>query len=188
MKRRDIIKYAAYATGAAISAPLALSILSGCKTDPSSTVTAGKLHFFNKNEFSLIKTIVDQILPKTDSPSATEVGVHTLIDSMVGTVYRPDEKETYKKNFAKFFSFLSDNNFQQESSENQLGILRQLENPTNESAKAAHDGYLALKQQTVAYYLTTEEIGTKFLTYLPVPGKYQACISLEEAGGKKYAL
>ena len=153
-----------------------------------SNVATGKLHFFNKDEFSLIKIIVDQILPKTDSPSATEVGVHTMIDSMVGTIYRPDEKDSYKKNFAKFISFLTENKFQQESSENQFQLLKKLENPTDEKSKAAYDGYLALKQQTIAYYLTTEEIGTKFLTYLPVPGEYQACISLKEAGGKKYAL
>ena len=187
MKRREIIKYAAYATGAALSAPLALSILSGCKTDASTASEIGKLHFFNSDEFSIIKTIVDLILPKTDSPSATEVGVHTMIDSMVGTAYRPEAKEDYKKNFAKLFSFLSEKKFLSESSESQFALLKQLEEPNDEKTKSAYDGYLALKQQTIAYYLTTEEIGTKFLTYLPVPGKYQGCISLEEAGGKKFA-
>ena len=48
--------------------------------------------------------------------------------------------------------------------------------------------YLNFKQQTVAYYLSTEEVATKFLTYLPVPGKYEACITVEEAGGKAWAL
>ena len=185
MKRREIIKYAALATGAALSAPLALSILSGCKTDPSAAASTGKLSFFNQDEFSLIKIVVDQILPKTDSPSATEVGVHTMIDSMVGTVYAPEEKENYKKNFASVFSFLSDKKFLAASSEKQMELLKGLENTNDEKVK---NGFLALKQQTIAYYLTTEEIGTKYLTYLPVPGKYQACISLEDAGGKKYAL
>ena len=108
MNRREIIKYAAFATGAALSAPLALSILSGCKTDASTATVIDKLHFFSPDEFSTITTIVDLILPKTDSPAATEVGVHTMIDSMVGTVYRPEAKENYKKNFAKLFSFLSE--------------------------------------------------------------------------------
>ena len=188
MKRREIIKYAALVTGAALSAPLALSILSGCKAEPSTAAATGKLSFFNQDEFSLIKLVIDQILPKTDSPAATEVGVHTMIDSMVGTAYSPEEKEKYKKNFAQLFSFFSEKKFLSESPTKQLDLLKGLENPTDEKAKSAHDGYLALKQQTIAYYLTTEEIGTKFLTYLPVPGEYQACISLEDAGGKKYAL
>ena len=186
MKRREIIKYAAYVTGVAVSAPLAMSLLSGCKTETGSST--GQLQFFKPEEFSLIETLVDIILPKTDSPSATEVGVHRIIDSMVGTVYRPKAKEDYQKHFATFFNFLKEKGFQNESSENQLSILQKLENPDDEKAKTAYDGYLALKQQTVAYYLSTEEVATNFLTYLPVPGVYQGCISLEEAGGKKYAL
>ena len=181
MKRREIIKYAAYATGAAISAPLALSILSGCKTDEVRGID--KLHFFNAEEFSLIETIVDVILPKTDSPSATEVGVHYMIDSMVGTVYNAEDKGDYRKGFDGLFQYLKETKFQDGNSESQLAALKKL-GDSAEHQKAFND----LKQQTIAYYLTTEEVGTKFLTYLPVPGKYQPCISLEEAGGKKYTL
>jgi len=181
MKRREIIKYAALATGAALSAPLVLSILSGCKMDSSSPT--GQLHFFKPKEFSLIETIVDVILPKTDSPSATDVGVHRMIDSMVGTVYKAEDKENYRKGFDALFQYLNNAKFQDADAAGQLSVLKEVDK-SDEHQKAFRD----LKQQTIAYYLTTEEVGTKFLTYLPVPGKYQPCISLEEAGGKKYAL
>ena len=188
MKRREIIKYAAYATGAALSAPLAMSILSGCNTESSNAT--GQLHFFKPEEFSLLETIVDIILPKTDSPSASEVGVHRMIDSMVGTVYNDEHKENYRKGFDALFFFLKDKkNFQEINLKNQLNLLKELDNLNGSpSDNIVAKAFRELKQQTIAYYLTTEEVGTKFLTYLPVPGKYQACISLEEAGGKKYAL
>jgi len=52
----------------------------------------------------------------------------------------------------------------------------------------ADETYNQIRQQTISYYLSTEEINTKYLNYLPVPGKYQPCISLEEAGGKAWAI
>jgi len=185
MKRREIIKYAAFATGAALSAPLALSILSGCKPDSKNVI--GKLHFFSQEEFSLIETIVDVILPKTDSPSATDVGVPRMIDSMVGTVYKAEEKENYRKNFDALFKHYSKIKFQDFSPEAQLSALKVLESDSRKG-DASGKAFKELKQQTIAYYLSSEEVGTKFLTYLPVPGKYESCISVEEAGGKKYAL
>jgi len=41
------------------------------------------------------------IMPKTDTPSATSVGVHQMIDRMVGTVYDGDAK--YRRDRNKLF-------------------------------------------------------------------------------------
>ncbi len=40
----------------------------------------------------------------------------------------------------------------------------------------------------IILYLSTEEIGLNFLNYLPIPGPYESCISLEEVNGKAWAL
>ncbi len=52
----------------------------------------------------------------------------------------------------------------------------------------ADNTYNQLRQQTISYYLSSEEICTNYLNYLPVPGKYEPCITLEEAGGKAWAI
>ena len=193
MKRREILKYTAYLTGAAISAPLVSVILSGCKTDATADIAVDSgLHFFNQEEFKLVKTVVDLILPKTDSPSASEVGVHNMIDHMVGLVYPKESQSSFKSGFTSFAKYLNEAGsgkgiLKLEAGE-QLNVLQQLTQSTGENEKIARETFLDLKQQTVAYYLTTEEIGTKYLNYLPVPGKYESCISLEEVGGKAWAL
>ncbi len=46
-------------------------------------------HFFDQEGHTILKATIDKILPKTESPSATEVGVYKIIDTMVGTVYKP---------------------------------------------------------------------------------------------------
>lgn len=180
MKRREVIKLVSLATGAALSIPLMSSLLVGCKTDIKKEDINYTLQFFSAKEFAKIKSIVNTILPKTDSPSATDVGVHKIIDDMVGNVYSADQQKSYKNELAILTQYLDS------SSENELNALQSLiESSNNEDAKSA---FLNLKQQTIAYYLTTEEIAKNYLNYLPIPGKYEPCITLEEVGNKAWAL
>ncbi len=186
MKRREVIRLVSLATGAAISAPLMSSLVTGCKKVEKIPDLDYTLQFFNQNEFSLIRTVIDIILPKTDSPSATDVGVHKTIDTMVGNVYRPHEKENYTKRISLLLKYLD--GFLKLSNKKQIETIQQLSISNKSENKAVKDAFLELKQQTIAYYLLTEEIATKFLNYLPVPGKYEPCITLEETGGKAWAI
>jgi len=191
MKRREILKYTALLTGAAISTPLLLS-LESCKSDNTALTNTDSLRFFDKNQMNLIKHIIDTILPKTDSPSASEVGVHFTIDQMVGEVYNEEDQKTYAANFSKFTEFLKnevkDLPFQKLEESKKIDILTGLSTSENPDLTDAKEGFLALKQQTIAYYLSTEEIATNYLNYLPVPGQYEGCITLESVGGKAWAL
>lgn len=181
MKRRALIKLVSLSTGAALSAPLISSLLTSCKDATKTAEVDYVLQFFSEEDFSLVKVLIDSILPKTDSPSATEVGVHKIIDTMVGTVYTPLDRDNYKQGFLDLKQSLNLTPL------NQLEALKKLSKSSDEKDKTAKTALLALKQQTVAYYLSTEEIAKNYLNYLPVPGKYEPCISLEEAGGKLWA-
>jgi hypothetical protein len=177
MKRRDVLRYTALITGAAISAPLALS-LSSCKPDGSAALNYTP-EFFSLEQFEFIQQLVDIIIPKSDSPSATDVGVHQTIDEMVGKVYEKANQEDYMTNFeALYIHLLKDGKLSAEK-------VQSLEERSTGLVKT---GYQALKQQTIAYYLSTEEVGTKFLNYLPMPGEYEGCIDLADVGGKAWAL
>ena len=183
MNRREILKYVAFATGAAISTPLLTSILSGCNTPATKNEEEYVLTFFSPDEFSKLKEIIDLILPKTESPSATEVGVHQIIDTMVGTVYKSEEKTNYRKNFEAMMVHLNQGN------KEMLNVLQNLDQlEEGEELKEVRKAYVDLKQQTISYYLSTEEIGKNYLNYLPIPGTYEACISLDEVGGKAWAI
>ena len=98
-------------------------------------------------------------------------------------------KKNTRRGFALLTNFLDGNGgFLEMDEEKKLTTLRDLDNSDDESLGDTKEAFTALKQQAVAYYLTTEEIGTKFLNYLPVPGEYESCISVEETGGKLWAI
>ena len=186
MNRREILKYTALATGGAICTPLLSTFLSGCTTGTKESSTENALSFFNQEEFDLVKTIIDTILPKTDSPSATEVGVHEEIDAMVGTVYQEEDRNNYKSGFEALKTYLDEKDFADKNEEEKKNILLSIEASAPMEIGAEMQAYYHLKQQTIAYYLYTKEIGTKYLNYLPVPGEYQACIPLSETNGKAW--
>lgn len=180
MERRELIKLVTLATGAALAVPLSSSLLSACSKVQNTSENDYSLVFFSEEEFLSLKNLLDFILPKTDSPSAVEVGVHLSIDNMVGLVYNPDEQKKFKKQFDSLKPF--------GASSDQLNQLKEVLKSNDEMSKEVKTAFLALKQQAVAYYLSTEEIGKTYLNYLPVPGKYEPCISLDSVDGKAWAL
>ncbi len=188
MKRRDVLRYTALMTGVAVSAPVVFS-LSGCAADSFTKSASYSPTFFSSEEFGLLRSIIDCILPKTDSPSATEVGVDQMIDRFISEVYDEKRQSDFRKKIEPVFSSIQNSTeskaFGKLATSKQIEILQGLANHPEERIKS---GFIDLKQQTIAYYLSTEKIGTEFLNYLPTPGPFEGCIELSEVGGKAWAL
>lgn len=187
MKRREIIKYTAWATGATLSAPLMSSLLVGCQSDVTSASTSD-LKFFDDKGFKVVSQVVDLILPRTDSPSATDVGVDYTIDHMVATIYTPEEQEEYNGRFQNMAVHLSTLDFFNKNEKEQTDLLTQVLGYSDPGLDDVKGGLTALRQQSIAYYLNTEKVATEFLNYLPVPGKWEPCTPVSEVGGKAWAI
>lgn len=183
MNRREMLKYAALLTGAAVSAPFASAFLSGCTRQTTDT----ELLFFDADQFNLLIQIADTILPRTDSPSASDVNVPVTVDSMLGLVFDDEFKTIFRNQWEEFEGFLSDQNFQQLNQAERVELLRDLELSRDDDVANSKLAFRELKQQVIAYYLNTEEIGTEFLNYLPIPGQYDPCISVEDVNNKAWA-
>lgn len=177
MKRRDILKYTAMATGAVLSAPLILS-LNGCRSELKVNYIPT---FFDLEELAAMGKLVDIILPKTDSPAATEVGVHQTIDSMVANVYTAEEQKDYREGFDALKKYLS-------TAPDISSAVKSLESAEQADESTHVKAYRALKQQAMAYYLSSEQVITDHLNYLPVPGEYKPCIDVTAVGNKAWAI
>ena len=180
MERRELIKLVTLATGAVLTVPLSSALLTSCKKVERVKDIHYTLQFFNKEDFALLQNLLELILPKTDSPSAIDVGVHQIMDTMMGTVYSPDQK----KRFSEMFSALKE----QITPDIKLETLQSLSKSSEEKDNLAKAALLDIQQQAIVYYLSTKEISTNYLNYLPIPGEYESCISLESVGGKSWAI
>jgi hypothetical protein len=146
------------------------------------------LHFFTPEQFVLVALLADTILPRTDSPSATDVKVHITLDSMLGQVFDSTYQATFKTQWLALENHLSQQRFLQLSPAAQVETLQSLELNQDDAATSAKKALVEFKQQVIAYYLTTEKIAKTFLNYLPIPGTYQPCISVDDVNNKAWAL
>lgn len=206
MNRREILRYAALATGAVVSAPLASAFLTSCESDVKSVVAeiAYKPTFFSQEQYDYITKFADTIIPRTDTPGASDVGVPEMIDKMVGNVYSEEAQAETKAGINKLMAKMDADNAATEGFKNldENGTLTYLQeqdlhykNPETdwdamgEEEMTFRDTYFSLKQATIAYYFGSEEVATNQLAYLPVPGEYIPCGDLEElTGGVAWAI
>jgi hypothetical protein len=103
MNRRQILKYSAMLTGTALCAPLTTAMLAGCSKQVDmakvSAESVSKALYFNADAFTLLGQMMDAILPKTDTPSATEVGTDQVMDQLFAQVFEPEYKNKFMDNF-----------------------------------------------------------------------------------------
>jgi gluconate 2-dehydrogenase gamma chain len=190
--RREALRKTALLMGAAVSASAIAGILNGCKSTPDLNY---KPVFFTEDQARLVSELAEIILPKTDTPGAKEVGVPNFIDRMLAQCYKKEDQEFFiagltafeeeaKKSFGDSFIYCKP--------EDQITLtttaLQAAIQEKKENKEAKEPFVLTAKELTMLGYFTSEPGATQVLQYDPVPGKYNGCIPLNEAGnGKTWA-
>lgn len=190
MNRRDAIKQGAlYIGGTVISASIASTILAGCKAEPK---LLWEPEVLSLEQGSLLNKAVDLIIPSTDTPGAIDAAVPQMIDQFLAKqVLKKEESERLlagleqmnkdaQEKYGKNFADLSD--------EDAFAMLKAYDEAAHgENAKPNHF-FTDLKSLTVFGYATSELGATQHLSYLQIPGGYDGCMPLEEAGGVTWAV
>src|SRR3954463_15240160 len=101
MNRREALKQVAFLMGGAVSAYSILGIEKGYCADASPTAPK-RASLFNKSQMQLVSTVAEIIIPRTDTPGATDVGVPGFIDVMLGDVYPKPDRDRYLDGLAEF--------------------------------------------------------------------------------------
>ncbi len=185
MNRREALSRAAILLGGAISAPTIAALMSGCKADPK--VTAGATSYLTAEQESLLNELCDLILPKTSTPSATEAAVPSFIHAVMLDCTPQAERDAFVRGLQPLT--LEKNGFIKLPPDRKILFLQQLDKETRAAGDQATDTQAAwrkLKELTVVGYFTSEIGASEVLEYVPVPGRYDACIPMP-AGQKAYA-
>ena len=99
MDRRIALKNMGLALGYTIATPTLLSLVQGCNDVKTVDWTPD---FFTKEEGNVLIKLVDIILPKTDTPSASEVNVHVFIDRFTNEIMEELQQDMTKLSLNKF--------------------------------------------------------------------------------------
>lgn len=217
MKRRSALKNMGMVFGYAAATPILLSVLQSCKEKPAYAEWVPS--FFDKDKGYALAQMVDVILPKTDTPSATEVNVHVFIDEFAKAVLPEEQKAFMELIMDRFMNKVLEGS----GKENLLDIegpdfnsvldiyLAKRTDDQEEAHNKAIDEYMQavmsgeeaeLDNEAACYtfagnvrdisvwaYKSSEYIGEEVLAYLPIPGEYIACGSVDElTQGKAWSL
>tara|TARA_R110002051_G_scaffold136596_1_gene209252 strand:+ start:19 stop:666 length:648 start_codon:yes stop_codon:yes gene_type:complete len=215
MDRRIALKNLGLSLGYVIATPTLISLVQSCKDQ---NIVEWTPSFLTKEEGSVLYKLVDIILPKTDTPSATDVNVHVFIDKFANEIMVPEQQNFIKMAMGKFIDkALKDSGkekIEDLDSEDLEPVLAAALKTTKEDEiinyksintykEAINNGEQAeldetisrfafandLRGQTIWAYKTSEYIGEEVLAYLPVPGEYIGCGNLQElTGGKAWSI
>lgn len=215
MDRRKALKNMSLAMGYTVATPTLVSIMQSCKGEPVMEWTPD---FFTKDQGSIVTKLVDIILPKTDTPSASEVQVNIFIDRFINEVADKDEQRFIKMITGRFIEKAINDSGKQKATDlsiealektlaSVLKISKEEETKNAEAVEtykmsmvagkeaildegaAIHAFATNLRNMTIMGYKTSKYVGEKVLNYLPVPGMYVACGDIQElSGGKAWSL
>ena len=200
------------AMGLTLATPTVMSILQSCQQETGPDWTPV---FFNEGEGAVLVKLVDIILPKTDTPAASELQVHTFIDSYMEAVPAAAEQDFMRMAFGAFIDkALADSgkeaagDLTAEDLEPVLAESLAKKTPEEEAVmmeaissyqEAVETGQEAtldeaisrysfannLRGSVIWAYKNTEYIGEEVLAYQPVPGEYIPCGDVDELTGGK---
>jgi hypothetical protein len=165
MNRRQAI-FQTVMLGAALATPSWAMNLFAANND---AVTAP--FFLSTSENELMTALVDTILPKTATPSASEAGVPEFITMMLKDCYKQTEQDLFKKGLSEI-----DPGFVAMSAEGRNAVLAKMEADSIAVLKESPRGitfWKLLKELTLLGYFTSEIGMTQAMEYVPVPGKIE---------------
>lgn len=197
MNRRQVLQRVAYLMGGAVSAPAVLGLLNGCA--PKQQEASWQPVLLTKEQGALVAAISEIIIPRTDTPGAVDVGVPAFIDTMLKDVYEQEDRDRYLTGLKAFDDAARSAHGKAfvDLSKSQQSELVQKVHDEAVAVELAYDPrpktlrrpfILMTKELTLLGFFCSEPGATKVLQYVAVPGGYQPCVPIAQAGnGKAWA-
>lgn len=191
INRRDALRKTAYIMGGTLMVPTVAGILNGCTPKPKLNWTP---NFFTEDQARIVSSVADIILPKTDTPAASELGVPGFIEQMISTIASPEDKDAFMGKLADFESACQEQMnlaFNELSEEKQSEFVNLMHTEMKQETFDRNNRPFvwAMKEMTIAGYCVTEVGATQLLQHVFIPGEYKGCIPIEEAGnGKTWSM
>jgi hypothetical protein len=142
---------------------------------------------FSASDHALLNEIGDTIIPATpDSGGAKDANIAMFMEEIVRDFYSESERAAFMSGLNQLRtlsrSTFVGRDFESLTPDERHSLLLMFEkpNPTPEY-------YQMIKQLTVWGYFSSEIGAKQALSYVPVPGRYEACITIDPATTKASA-
>ena len=192
MDRRAALKKTAVVAGSAALVPSLFSLLQSCQQQPR---LSWQPIFLSDNQAELISTLVNTLLPRTETPGALDMKVDIFIDVVFAKMFDARAQEAMIAEMDRFDELCMEKFGSKFTQLNTADCEEYLKQKEAESGKfngkvwgtAVGDQkpvgfYRTIKSLALWGYFSSEEIGKNVLSYDPIPGEYLGCIPLSDVG------
>ena len=156
------------------------------------------LRTLDSHQNATVTAIAELIIPRTETPGATDVGVNQFIDLILTEWYSDEERHCFLNGLAEVDSrtqSLFEKKFADCSLRQQAAVLAELGEQMNEEAEAVRDHarpyrgslpkpernfYYMIRRLTLTGYYTSEEGAIRELGFELVPNHYDSCADDQE--------
>jgi hypothetical protein len=171
MNRRSYLKQMMAATGGLVALPSwAGGWTVGMLPDPGS--------FFSPDEFTLLSSVADTIIPPGNAIGALSVGVDVFLQKLFQDCYEEDVQDNIKQQL-KGLNEAARSAFESTFPEcDQLRRQELLLSLSVSNDKAMKDFFELVKSETIRGFRTSKEVLLNYLNYQVVPGHYHGCVDV----------
>lgn len=191
MNRREAIAQIALLAGGALASRFAQAALRGT---PLHVAPAQSV--FTADQRSMVESLAELIIPRTDTPGAIDAGVPVFVDQIVSSWYTPVERSIFMDGLASLDAFCLATyrkSFNAGDARERTAALTHADESSRayqaqpaQKIRETSDEYspffYKLKLLTVLGYYTSEVGATQELSYNPVPGRYQGDYDFDKVG------
>lgn len=129
---------------------------------------------------STVAALADAILPRTDTPSATDVGVPAFIDVIVADYYSDAERAEFNTGIAAIEELamtMAGAPFATLTGDRLTAVMTALDKPADRNSPAAR-GYSRLKGLVIHGYFTSERVQKDVFKTNIMPGRFDGAAPL----------
>jgi len=180
MNRREALQRTAQVMGVALSSSAFAGIMAGCTPSREINWTP---RFLTKEQSLIAGSVAEQIIPRTETVGALDVGVDEFIDLMLFDNYTLKQQRTFSSGLndldGKAHELFGET-FVECTAENKNQLLTDLESNVDYAGSDQREPFwLMIKELTLLGYFTSKEGLTQNLEHIPIPGSLQGCIAVQ---------
>lgn len=176
MNRREMVNWlGSFAASTTLARLPAADRLGAARRLHEAPAGAGML---SEEQAGALASLTDAILPRTDTPSATDVGVPQFIEHLLRDWYSEPERAELLQGLTALDALSQQRHgkaLAQLDDASRIALLMTLDGQEGPPGSAA-DGLSRLKSLTVYGFFTSKLIQTQILKNPTIPGRFEGCI------------
>lgn len=138
------------------------------------------LQLLTADQAALVTLLADMIIPRTDSPGASDVGVTAFIDHLLAEWYQPDEVQPLLAGLGMINTIAQldfGSRFVELPEPDRVSLLTSIDNRKGASG-SAEAAFARIKSLTVYGYFTSERVMTEVTREPIIPGRFDGCVQM----------